>query len=173
MCRLVHSWLRRGGNRNHELVAARGNSIACRLLGEFMSMPGPCILSLEPRCLWNPNVSSTVDWWTLALNKSGGYTTPTPRRAAPLFIPRPRAAARLMAKQLRRNPVNLSVKELLESSFCAFRRPLTGRRLPATTTALRMQCAKMRKLSVRQPVLLGCGCDSVREAEGLHLMGLR
>lgn len=38
------------------------------------------------------------------------YTTPTPRRAALLLIPRPRAAARLMARQLRTKPVNLPVK---------------------------------------------------------------
>jgi len=35
------------------------------------------------------------------------YTTPTPKRAALLFIPLPLAAARLMTRQLSKKPVNL------------------------------------------------------------------
>lgn len=51
------------------------------------------------------------------------YTTPTPSRAAPLLIPRPRAAARLIHKQLSKNPVNLHDRPDIPSAFQRARGP--------------------------------------------------
>lgn len=47
---------------------------------------------------------------------SQGHDQTTPRRAALLLIPRPLAAARLMAMQLKRNPVNLTDSIQLEQT---------------------------------------------------------
>lgn len=73
----------------------------------------------------------------LSCDGSGLDQTPTPRRAAPLLIPLPRAAARLIAKQLSKNPVNLKNATLeMDLSSRAVREDAKIDRKPAGVTGM-------------------------------------
>lgn len=106
----------------------------------------------------------------------GHHTTPfTPKSAAPLRIPRPLFAARLMAKQLSKNPVNLYTQfqnnlhiRPITTIYQGARKKLSPKvkarteRTPHGTTISPLSASATMRISLSAPPASRvCGCSKV------------